>query len=103
MNFTGDQCVNCRGMEQGFFPRPEIAKELEKFVRVELWLDRTSTPELAERSKRYYEYEIKKFDTIARPLYAILEPDGDTVVAKFEGSIVNKEGEARFIRMLTED
>jgi thiol:disulfide interchange protein DsbD len=100
LNFTGDQCINCRGMEQGFFPRPEVAKELERFVRVELWLDRTSTPELAERSKRYFDYEIKKFDTSARPFYVIMEPDGETVVATYPGATTSKEEDAAYLAFL---
>lgn len=79
------------------FPRPAVAAELRKFVLVELWLDRESTPELAARSKRSREYEEKKFDTTARPFYAVLEPDGDTVVKTFAGSTPD---EAEFLAFL---
>jgi thiol:disulfide interchange protein DsbD len=97
LNFTGDQCVNCRGMEQGMFPRPAVAEELEKMIRAELTLDRESTPKLAARSARYREYEEKTFDTTARPFYVILEADGKTVVDTFAGSTPD---EAKFLRFL---
>jgi thiol:disulfide interchange protein DsbD len=97
LNFTGDQCVNCRGMEQGMFPRPAVAAELEKMTRVEMTLDRESTPKLAERSARYREFEEKTFDTTARPFYVILEADGKTVVDTFAGSTPD---EAKFLRFL---
>lgn len=97
LNFTGDLCVNCRGMEQGMFPRPAVSAELRKLVLVELVLDRESTPALAARSARYRAYQESAFDTAARPFYVVLEPDGTTVVSTFAGST---NDEARFVRFL---
>jgi thiol:disulfide interchange protein len=39
IDFTGVNCANCRTMETGVMPRPEIVKLLEKFVTVQLYTD----------------------------------------------------------------
>ena len=39
IDFTGVNCANCRQMERGVFPRPEVVALLEKFVTVQLYTD----------------------------------------------------------------
>ena len=39
IDFTGYTCTNCRWMEANMFPRPEVASEMDKFVRVRLYTD----------------------------------------------------------------
>lgn len=83
IDFTGVVCSVCRAAEIGVFPLPSVEGEFNKYVLTRLWLDRVDTPELAKRSERYTQYEIDKFKTTAKPYYAILEPDGETVVGEF--------------------
>ena len=39
IDFTGVNCANCRAMESGVFPRPEVVAVLKKFVTVQLYTD----------------------------------------------------------------
>ena len=39
IDFTGVNCANCRLMERGVFPRPEVVALLKKFVTVQLYTD----------------------------------------------------------------
>src|SRR5262249_44176779 len=39
IDFTGVNCSNCRAMEAGVFPRPEVVAMLKKFVTVQLYTD----------------------------------------------------------------
>ncbi|HEY7391609.1 MAG TPA: cytochrome c biogenesis protein CcdA [Bryobacteraceae bacterium] len=70
VNFTGYACANCHWMEANMFPRPEIAAALKNFVLVELYTDGTDA-----ESEKNVELENTKFQTIATPFYAILDPD----------------------------
>jgi hypothetical protein len=86
-------------MEESVFPRPAVKSELERFVRVELHLDAQEPPELVARSERYAELQQRKFGTNAMPYYAIVEPDGETVVATFdEGYTTDIEKFVEFLR-----
>ncbi len=68
-------------MEQSLFPLPAVQSEFEKFVRVELFLD-AKTPEAeVRRSERNIEFQWELFGHNEMPFYAILEPDGRTVIA----------------------
>ena len=71
IDFTGYTCTNCRWMEANMFPRPEIRKELERFVRVRLFTDGQQ-----ESNVRQQRLEEERFNTVALPLYAIIDPDG---------------------------
>jgi thiol:disulfide interchange protein DsbD len=74
VDFTGYTCTNCRWMEANMFSRPEVAKEMDKFVRVRLYTD--GAGELYGRQQRMQQ---AKFGTVALPYYAILKPDGATL------------------------
>ncbi len=39
IDFTGQNCSNCRLMEAGVFPQPEVVELLKKFVPVQLYTD----------------------------------------------------------------
>ncbi len=96
VNFTGYACTNCHWMKANMFPRPEIAGELKNFVLLELYTDGTD-----EASVSNQQLEQTKFQTIAIPYYAILDPN-EKVVASFPGATRDpakylaflKEGEA---------
>ena len=79
VDFTGYTCTNCRWMESNMFSRPEVAKEMEKFVRVRLYTD--GEGEVFQRQQKMQQ---EKFGTVALPYYAILRPNG-TAVNVFPG------------------
>jgi hypothetical protein len=56
-------------MKANMFTRPAIRDELSRFIPVELYTDRLGDP-AEERNKRFRE---AKFNTVAVPLYAIVE------------------------------
>jgi thiol:disulfide interchange protein len=76
VDFTGYTCTNCRWMEANMFPRPEVSRELARYVRVRLYTDGRG-----ELYRRYQEMERQIFGTVALPYYAVLAPDGKPVVA----------------------
>src|SRR5260370_11932062 len=80
VNFTGYACTNCHWMKANMFTRPEIAAVMKNFVLVELYTDGTD-PESEANQK----IQLAKFNTVAIPFYAIVDPD-EKVRATFPGS-----------------
>ncbi len=79
VNFTGYACANCHWMKANMFTRPEIAAALQNFVLVDLYADGTD-----QASEDNQKLELAKFNTVAEPYYAILDPD-EKVIATFPG------------------
>ncbi len=79
VNFTGYACANCHWMEANMFTRPEIAGALKNFVLVELYTDGTD-----QASDDNQKLELAKFNTIATPFYAIIDPN-ESVLATYPG------------------
>ncbi len=77
VNFTGYACANCHWMKANMFTRPEIAAAMQGFVLVDLYADGTD-----QASEDNQKLELAKFNTVAEPFYAILDPD-EKVVATF--------------------
>jgi thiol:disulfide interchange protein len=75
VDFTGYTCTNCRWMEANMFPRPDVARELARYVRLRLYTDGQG-----EMYRRYQQLEQTTFGTVALPFYAVLKPDGTPVV-----------------------
>ncbi len=75
IDFTGYTCTNCRWMEANIFPKPEVKSELEKFVTVRLYTDGAGA--IYEKQQKMQQ---EKFGTVALPLYAIVRPDGTSIV-----------------------
>jgi thiol:disulfide interchange protein DsbD len=73
IDFTGFTCTNCRWMEANMFPRPAVQEELDNFVRVRLFTDGSG-----ERYRRQQDLERERFATVALPLYAVVDGDGNT-------------------------
>jgi thiol:disulfide interchange protein DsbD len=92
IDFTGYTCTNCRWMEANMFPREEIEREMEKFVRVRLFTDGQ-----AESNMRQQKLQETKFNTVALPLYAIVDGDGN-IRGQFLGMTRSSE---EFIAFLT--
>src|SRR5205085_11403138 len=79
VNFTGYACANCHWMKANMFTRPEIAAALQGFILVELYGDGRDAA-----SEGNQKLELAKFNTVAEPFYAILDPD-EKVIATFPG------------------
>lgn len=71
LDFTGTTCTNCRWMEAQMFPRPEVARALDGFVKARLCTDRQIPADLAHQKM-----QAERFGSVALPLYAVLGPDG---------------------------
>lgn len=79
IDFTGQNCSNCRYNEKNVFPLPEIQKELKKYVRVQLYTDSVPDPSLSAREaanlgERNSELRANTFNDSSNPLYAIIQP-----------------------------
>jgi thiol:disulfide interchange protein DsbD len=75
IDFTGYTCTNCRWMEANMFPRPDVTRELARYVRVRLYTDGQG-----EKYQGYQQLERDRFGTVALPYYAALSPDGRPTV-----------------------
>ncbi len=92
VDFTGYTCTNCRWMEANIFPLPAVHAALLKYVRLQLYTDGAG--------KEYEDnqtYQKEAFGTVALPLYAILDAEGNKV-STFPGMTRNPE---EFVRFLT--
>jgi thiol:disulfide interchange protein DsbD len=74
VNFTGYACTNCHWMKANMFTRPEIAAAMNRYVLLELFTDGSDAA--SEQNQKIQE---TKFNTIAIPYYAILDPDEKVV------------------------
>jgi thiol:disulfide interchange protein len=92
IDFTGYTCTNCRWMEANMFPRPEVSREIEKFVRVRLYTD--GAGDLFQRQQQMQQ---ETFGTVALPLYAIVRSDG-SAVATFAGLTRNSNEFVAFLK-----
>jgi thiol:disulfide interchange protein len=93
IDFTGYTCTNCRWMEANIFTLPAVIGNLQKYVRVQLFTDGEGK-EYEENQK----YQKEKFGTVALPLYAILDAQGNRL-STFPGMTRNA---AEFERFLSE-
>ena len=92
VDFTGYTCTNCRWMEANMFPRPDVARELTRYVRVRLYTDGQG-----ERYRGFQRLEQKLLGTVALPYYAAFTPEGSPVVA-FGGLTRQPEEYIAFLR-----
>ena len=58
------------------FPRPEVSRELSRYVRVRLYTDGRG-----EEYRRFQDLQRDTFGTVALPYYAVMAPGGAPVVA----------------------
>ncbi|HRK20215.1 MAG TPA: cytochrome c biogenesis protein CcdA [Fimbriimonadaceae bacterium] len=96
INFTGVTCTNCRWMEKNMFTRPEVSAEINKYVPVELFTDRTTEADLANRG---LQKELTKVVTL--PVYVLATPDGKPIRI-FQGSTRDADEFLKFLRSGTE-
>ena len=91
IDFTGYTCTNCRWMEANIFTLPAVHAGLQKFARLQLFTDGAG--------KEYQDnqaYQKEKFGTVALPLYAILDSQGNKL-ATFPGMTRKPEEFLRFL------
>ena len=84
IDFTGVNCANCRQMERGVFPRPEVVALLKKFVTVQLYTDfvpiDSITPEQRQKLAELNQDRIIELAHEAtNPFYVVLSPNGEVV------------------------
>ena len=79
-------------MEANMFPRPEVTRELARYVRLRLYTDGRG-----EMFQQYQKMQRDIFGTVALPYYAILTPAGKPVVA-FGGLTRNSNEYVTFLR-----
>ena len=92
IDFTGYTCTNCRWMESNMFTIPEVAEQLERFVLARLFTDGDG-----EVYEDQMDYQRETFGTIALPLYAILDGDGNTI-STFLGLTRDREEFLEFLK-----
>jgi thiol:disulfide interchange protein len=92
IDFTGYTCTNCRWMEANMFPKPEVAVELARYVRVRLYTDGQGEPYAG-----FQKMQRETYGTVALPYYAALDPDGTPKVA-FGGLTRNPAEYVAFLR-----
>jgi thiol:disulfide interchange protein DsbD len=91
VDFTGFTCTNCRWMEANMFPRDAVQAELNNFVRVRLFTDGADA-----RYRAQQQLEQDKFQTVALPLYAVVDASG-TPKAQFLGMTRDPDEFIRFL------
>lgn len=82
IDFTGVNCTNCRDNENRVFPKPEVRRELEKYVRVQMYNDTVpkaglSLTQATEAADRNRELQTETFQDVTTPLYIIFQPSKD--------------------------
>jgi thiol:disulfide interchange protein len=91
IDFTGQNCANCRYNEKNVFPLPEVQQELKKYVRVQLYTDTVpdatlSAAEAEKLAAKNSGLRENTFNDSSNPLYAIIQP------RKQSGPFVEKDG-----------
>jgi thiol:disulfide interchange protein len=81
IDFTGVNCQNCRLNEKTVFPRPEVREQMEKFVRLQLYVDvvpdaKLTKQEAKQQADRNLEWQGATFKDTSLPLYVVLDPSG---------------------------
>ena len=92
IDFTGYTCTNCRWMEANMFSKPEVSRELRRYICVRLYTDGDG-----EVFQHQQSLQQDKFGTVALPFYAILSADG-SVSDTFPGLT---KSEPEFLTFLT--
>lgn len=80
INFTGVTCTNCRWMEKNMFTRADVAAEINRYIAVELFTDRSTKEDLDNR-----ELQRKLTKVVTLPVYVLLSPEGEPIKI-FQGS-----------------
>jgi thiol:disulfide interchange protein len=92
VDFTGYGCTNCHWMEANLFPQAEVASAMKDFVLRERYTDGSD-----EQSRQNQDLELSRFNTVAIPSYATLDPD-EKVLATVPGLTKNPREYFAFLR-----
>jgi thiol:disulfide interchange protein len=89
IDFTGVNCANCRLMERGVLPRPEVVALLKKFVTVQLYtdfvpIDSITADQREELAGANQMRLLKLAKEATNPFYVVLTPEGE-VLARMGG------------------
>ena len=100
IDFTGVCCTNCRLMEIRM-ARPKNHRRLEQFVQVQIYTDRVPNVDDKEEAARLLARNVALqenwFGDVTLPAYAVVTPDGKTVLSSFFG-LEKRDGEfAKFL------
>lgn len=95
LDFTGENCLNCRWVEANIFTDSKVQQRLEQFTLVRLYTD--SSPEQLENQQR----QIAMFQTVALPFYAVITADG-RVLKQQAGIFLNPTDALNFLRLETD-
>lgn len=93
IDFTGYACTNCRWMEKNIFTVPAVRAELERYERVQLYTD--GQGDAYDRNRMLQE---EKFNSIALPLYVVLDARTEREIARVEGLTRNPDEFVRFLQ-----
>ncbi len=90
IDFTGVNCSNCRAMEAGVFPLPEVVAVLKKFVTVQLYTDFVPIDSISKDDReKLKEVNQERLLDLAHeatnPIYVVLSPTGDVVIDRLGG------------------
>ncbi len=80
IDFTGQNCANCRSNERNAFTKPIVVRELKEYVCLQLFTDSVPNPDLTPRKAReqalmQQAWQIGLVKDVTNPLYVIFEPD----------------------------
>ena len=100
VDFTGVFCVNCRLMEKRM-AKPAVHHRLKQFVQAQLYTDKIPKEPDEAKAKRLLERNLTLqsdwFGDVTLPSYAVVTPDGKTILSTFHG-LEKREGDfARFL------
>lgn len=91
IDFTGYTCTNCREMEANVFPSAPVRERFDRdFVLLRLYTDGL------DKGTEFQRYQLGLTGTVALPTYAILAPDGRTLLGVDSG-IMPREVFVRFL------
>jgi len=87
IDFTGVNCPNCRAMEAGVFPLPDVVAVLKKFVTVQLYTDfvdinSITADQRQELAVRNQELILELTHEATNPNYVVLSPSGEVLAVK---------------------
>ena len=100
IDFTGVFCPNCRLMEVRM-AQPKNHQRLQNFVQVQIYCDKvpkiSDSAEAARLLERNIALEVQWFGDVTLPAYAVVTPDGKTILTSFLG-LESRDGDfAKFL------
>lgn len=88
VDFTGKTCTNCKMMEKKLYPNAKVQEAFAKFSRAKLYTDKPENKDI----------QLKMFNTVALPLYAIIDPNTEKPI----GTIDYTDDPDKFVEFLSQ-